>query len=665
MPRSVLLVVFSLIPLFQAESQQTRRVEVMKDEYIILKDPYAPPTLQSAAPYGVVEKTSISYLVKPKSKVGTSLSAASLKPTTTIVPLDDDTVTNDCAEIKKDPSVKSCEPNLVRYNDAVPNDVVWSDPNLYFPMRFHQHSEFFNGSTILDARAIFGWDHSIGSDNLVIGVIDSGINYLHPDFSGNLWNNPGETANNGVDDDDDGNGYVDDIIGIDAFNGTNDPFDCNGHGSHVAGIIGARGNNALGITGTAWRVKIITAKNAVDCGPSVSVQAVIKGMEYLWDLKANRGIPITAANGSYSGSSFSEAELAAIKLMASANILYVVAAGNDGVNIDVSPRYPAAHNAPNLITVANLNTWDPPSGAALNDSSNFGTATTEIAAPGTEIFSTVEAIGNQVERYDWKTGTSMASPFLCGAVGLLRAQRPYINSPKALMNHLFANSRTLSSISGQVKDGRVLDIQKLLTGADLTDECPNDPNKIEPGFCGCGTQDTYQNPDKDSLPNCADGCPNDAGKTSPGTCGCGVSDTDGDSDGTPDCNDGCPADGSKTSGGTCGCGVSDGDGNGNGLADCQDSSAVSAAPKAPKISRKAKSKDQIVIKMEKKDHPGLTYLIKVKIGKKTKTVTSNIPSKTIKIPIGKKVIITYHHDVNGIQSPESNGKKVTITPERR
>src|SRR6185369_5814767 len=219
------------------------------------------------------------------------------------------------------------------------------------------------------------WNITTGG-SVKVAVIDSGVDYNHPDLAANVWTNPGEIAGNGVDDDH--NGFIDDTRGWDFVNNDNNPMDDNGHGTHVAGTIAARGNNGIGVAGVAWTAQIIPLKTQNTQGNGFTSDAV-KAINYAAHVGAK------VINASFGGSAADPAEDSAI---AAANLLVVAAAGNNGSNNDVTPFYPASFNRSNIISVANTTQSD-----TLNYDSNYGTVSVDLAAPGYAILSTVPGGG--------------------------------------------------------------------------------------------------------------------------------------------------------------------------------------------------------------------------------------------------------------------------------
>jgi subtilisin family serine protease len=308
-------------------------------------------------------------------------------------------------------NVLYAEPNyIVRKAQHV--QLTPNDPNFTQLWGLHNTGQT-GGTPDADIDAPEAWDITTGSSSVVVFVIDTGVDYNHPDLNANLWRNPGEIPSNGIDDD--GNGYVDDVYGIDTYYNDTDPFDGDGHGTHVSGTIGAIGNNNVGVVGVNWSVKIGHCKFLSDFG-SGSTAGAISCLQYILNLKqiGNPANDIIATNNSWGGGGFSQALYDAIKAHMNAGILFIAAAGNSSANNDTALFLPASYYLPNMIAVAASNHTD-----ALAWFSNYGRRTVHVGAPGENILSTVP--GNS---YDTYSGTSMATPHVTGLAALIKAQFP-------------------------------------------------------------------------------------------------------------------------------------------------------------------------------------------------------------------------------------------------
>ena len=336
-------------------------------------------------------------------------------------------------EFASDPAVEYAEPNYRVRSFAVPSDPSWY--RLW-------------GMAKINAPA--AWDTSTGSGDVVVAVIDSGIDYNHPDLKGNLWVNVAElNGKAGVDDD--GNGVRDDLYGYNAVTGSGDPFDSEGHGTHVAGTIGAVGNNGVGATGVNWNVRIMACKFLSDEESGTTADA-IDCLHYVAEMK-RRGVNIVATNNSWGGADYSRALYDAIN--AQRDILFIAAAGNDGTNNDTTPSYPANYDLPNVVAVAATTSSD--SRASF---SQYGRRSVHVGAPGSSIYSTWPGNG-----YSTLSGTSMATPHVTGLAALIKAARPTTDW-RGIRNLLLAGGMPVFSLADKTVTGRRIDAFGSLTCLD-------------------------------------------------------------------------------------------------------------------------------------------------------------------------------------------------------
>jgi subtilisin family serine protease len=304
---------------------------------------------------------------------------------------------------RNDPEVEYVEPNYYRYATAPPppDDTFFLPPfeRLWGLHNTGQAVNGTNGTADADIDATEAWDTTTGSNNVVVAVIDSGVDYNHPDLAANIWINVGEITGNGIDDD--GNGFDDDVWGWDFLDNDNNPMDNDDHGTHVAGTIAAEGDNNTGITGVTWTAKIMVLRFLDGFGVG-SVADEIEAIDYAIDNGAN------IINASYESNSPSNSERAAIDRARQAGILFVAAAGNSGSNS--IPNYPSSYNLDNIIAVAASDQND-----NLPPFTGFGFTSVDVAAPGTNTYSSKPPDRSvSVFSDDFESGTgnwSMDSPW--------------------------------------------------------------------------------------------------------------------------------------------------------------------------------------------------------------------------------------------------------------
>ncbi len=343
--------------------------------------------------------------------------------------------------------VSAFEPDLPISVSAVTGASTPNDPRYGELYGLHNTGQS-GGSADADIDAPEAWQVSTGSRDVIVGVVDTGIDYTHPDLAANIWVNPGEIAGNGIDDD--GNGFVDDVHGYDFVNNDGDPFDDNGHGTHVAGTIGGVGNNGIGVTGVNWEVSLMGLKFLSDSG-SGSTSDAIQAINYATMMRTQYGQNIRVTNNSWGGGGSSDAMRQAIEAGAAADILFVAAAGNEGSDNDANPQYPASYLSEAVVSVAATNRND-----ALAGFSNYGATSVDLAAPGAGIVSTVPGGG-----YASYSGTSMATPHVAGAAALALAVDPSL-SVADLKTALLSTVDGVSGLTGKLLTGGRLNAGTLL-----------------------------------------------------------------------------------------------------------------------------------------------------------------------------------------------------------
>ena len=286
----------------------------------------------------------------------------------------------------------------------------------------------------------------------LIAVIDSGIDYNHPDLAANVWTNPNEIPGNGIDDD--GNGVVDDLHGFNAPRKSGDPLDDGSHGTHVSGTVAAVGNNGQGVVGVAWQGNLLGAK-FLEKGYGDTADA-IAALTYA----DQQGARIT--QNSWGGSNYNQA---LVDTLAASPAIHICAAGNSSQDSDIQPAYPAAYALPNIVSVAATDSSD-----QLAEFSNWGAQAVDLAAPGVKILSTIPGGGLGV-----KSGTSMAAPHVSGATSLILEKFPNLSN-KELKDRLLFSVDRLPQLEGKVVSGGRLNLARALETDGLPPGAPGELN---------------------------------------------------------------------------------------------------------------------------------------------------------------------------------------------
>ena len=340
------------------------------------------------------------------------------------------------ATYSEDPAIEYIEPNYVVSIENLPNDPSFNE------LWGLNNTGQTGGVDNADIDAPEAWDIETGSD-VVIGVIDTGIDYTHPDLDDNVWVNPGEIPNNGIDDDD--NGYIDDYHGYDFVNNDGDPFDDEGHGTHVSGTIAAEGNNGVGVTGVNWNAQIMGLK-FLDAFGFGDTFGAIQAIEYATMMGAD------LTNNSWGGGGFSQALEDAIAASGEQGQLFIAAAGNESSDTDVFAHYPSSYDLDNIISIAATTDSD-----LLAGFSNYGATSVDLGAPGQDILSTTPD-----NTYSSFSGTSMATPHVAGVVSLLLSQFPSL-SHQEVKERILGTSDPIAALEGiTVTGGRLNALNALL-----------------------------------------------------------------------------------------------------------------------------------------------------------------------------------------------------------
>jgi subtilisin family serine protease len=311
--------------------------------------------------------------------------------------------------LARDPRVAYAEPNYLIPSAAAATP---NDPDLARDWGLVNTGQT-GGTPDADIDADEAWESATGGTDVVVAVVDTGVDYTHPDLAANMWHNPGEVAGNGLDDD--GNGVVDDYYGYDFVNGDSDPIDDVGHGSHVAGTLGMVGNNGVGATGVNWHTQIMALKT--DAGSGNPISDLILAYDYVTMMRG-RGVNVRVINNSNGAAlPLMQSWKDAIDRAGQAGILFAAAAGNDANDNDATPFYPASFDSPHVISVAATDSDD-----RIADFSCWGATSVDLAAPGVDVWSTYPN-----NSYGYSSGTSMATPHVAGAAALVWSAHPELS----------------------------------------------------------------------------------------------------------------------------------------------------------------------------------------------------------------------------------------------
>jgi len=338
------------------------------------------------------------------------------------------------------------EPDYIQSIDTVPTDSSFTDGTLWGLRNTGQSS----GVAGADIDVVRAWSTTTGSTDVIVAVIDTGIRYTHQDLTAQMWRNPGEIPDNGIDDD--GDGYVDNVFGINAVTNSGNPMDDHGHGTHVSGTIGASANGGGQHVGVAWSVQLMACRFmslTSTGGASGSTSDAIKCINFA----VSKGARILS--NSWGGGGFSQALSDAIAAARDNNVLFIAAAGNDGLNNDTTPSYPASYPLDNIISVAALDRQD-----KLASFSNYGLTSVHIGAPGVSIFSSTSASDTS---YATWSGTSMATPHVAGVAALVLANAPDITMGD-LRERILSGAIPISALTGKSTTGGRLNAYNALIG---------------------------------------------------------------------------------------------------------------------------------------------------------------------------------------------------------
>ncbi|MDX2040107.1 MAG: S8 family serine peptidase, partial [Acidobacteriota bacterium] len=341
------------------------------------------------------------------------------------------TGTGSVSDVKNDKKARPTRNRRVSQSPSTPNDSQ-------FGAQWALNNTGQGGGAFgSDIGAIPGWQKVKGDKDTVVAVIDTGVDTRHPDLARNLWSNKRE-ANGKKNEDDDRDGYVDNVSGWNFVNDTPNVNDDHGHGTAMAGILAAETNNHQGIAGVMWQASLMPLK-ALDSTGSGAISDVVEAI----DFAVNHGAGVI--NCSFGTEAFSQSLLDAISRAASSGVLIVASAGNNGWDLSQTPYYPASYAASNLIAVAATNNSD-----LLATFSNYGANNVHVAAPGIDVLTTYPN-----NRYVTLTGTSAAAPLVAGVAGLLKSRRGFV-SAQWVRKVIVDSARKVPSLNGKVSSGGVV-----------------------------------------------------------------------------------------------------------------------------------------------------------------------------------------------------------------
>jgi subtilisin family serine protease len=350
--------------------------------------------------------------------------------------------------LQQDPDVEYAEPNYIVTADVTPNDPQFG--NLWGLLNTGQNIGGQAGHAGDDIGAPAAWNISTGSRSIVVGIVDTGIEYTHPDLSANVWSAPSQftvtIAGQSIT-------CAAGTHGFNAITRTCDPMDDNNHGTHVSGTIGGVGNNGVGVTGINWTTSLMGLK-FLDANGSGATSDAINAIEFAIQAKAalGAGANVRVLSNSWGGGGYSQALLDEINAANNSNMLFVAAAGNTHSDNDATPNYPSNYTAPNVVAVAATDNND-----QLASFSSYGRTTVDLAAPGVNILSTIRN-----GSYSYFNGTSMATPHVSGAAALVLAACAGLDTA-ALKANLLANVDAVAGLSTVTATGGRLDVGRAVT----------------------------------------------------------------------------------------------------------------------------------------------------------------------------------------------------------
>jgi YD repeat-containing protein len=363
-------------------------------------------------------------------------------------------------ELRSLPAVELVEPNfLITRDDVTPNDPRFTEQ---WALKNTGQSGGLFGSDIGVAAA---WETTTGATTTVIAIVDSGVDFTHPDLLNNQWTNQRERDNGR---DDDRNGFTDDLDGWDWIANDNSAQDEQGHGTSIAGIIAAQGNNGIGITGVMWKAALMSLRVLDNTGTG-DIADAIEAIDYAVEHGAQ------VINCSWGTDQESAALRDAIERAGRAGVVVVSSAGNSGRDIESTPYYPASYGLPNQIAVAAIDKFD-----ILASWSNWGATHITIAAPGTDILTTQMGGG-----YTTVTGTSASTPLVTGVAGLIKTQRWWL-SAAGTRAAIMEGARRVDGLTAKVSAGGIVSANGALAALRGPNTIPTENGNSNNGNNGGG-----------------------------------------------------------------------------------------------------------------------------------------------------------------------------------
>lgn len=354
-------------------------------------------------------------------------------PQSDLVRIETDNADELAKKLNHQPEVDYAEPDYDLELASLPNDPLFDD---------------FDFENLFSIGMETVWDYVNDCQSVLVGIPDTGIDLDHPDLIANIWTNPTETPDNNVDDDE--NGYVDDVNGYDFANQTADVDDIHGHGTMVAGVIGAVGDNGIGLSGVCWKANLVPLKIKGDNG-KLKLSAAIEAIDYA----IGQGIRIMNMSWVLPAGNKSLFLEEAMMRGADSGVLFVTAAGNDKLNLDETPVYPASSDLANNIVVAATDER-----GELASFSGYGSQTVDLAAPGDGIVTTIRD-----GKYARFSGTSAAVAHVSGSAALLLALDPSLTAEETVLM-ITENVLPDEALRESTVTGGFLDLSKALTSAE-------------------------------------------------------------------------------------------------------------------------------------------------------------------------------------------------------